>query len=78
MSKLQLWVNCKSCGREFDTRVQMDRKSFERGTLAANYHLCPHCGERRTYAKADYRTKDALPARAVSPPPASPRNTPSA
>jgi predicted RNA-binding Zn-ribbon protein involved in translation (DUF1610 family) len=68
MSKLQLWVNCKACGREFDTRVQMDRKSFERGTLAANYHLCPNCGERRTYAKADYRIKDAQPARPASPP----------
>src|SRR2546425_6783540 len=45
--------------RSICTRVQMDRKSFERGTLAANYHLCPHCGERRTYAKADYRTKEA-------------------
>jgi len=55
----------------------MDRKSFDRGTLAANYHLCPHCGERRTYAKADYRTKDALPARAVSPPPTGPQSTPS-
>ncbi len=76
MSKLQLWVDCKSCGREFDTRVQMDRKSFERGTLAANYHLCPHCGQRRTYAKADYRIKDTLPARAVSPPPTDPQSTP--
>ena len=76
MSKLQLWVNCKACGHEFDTRVQMDRKSFERGTLAANYHLCPHCVERRTYAKADYRLKDALPARPASPPATDPHRTP--
>ncbi len=76
MSKLQLWVNCKSCSREFDTRVRMDSKSFERGTLAANYHLCPNCGQRRTYAKADYRTKDTLPARGVSPSPTDPQSTP--
>ncbi len=63
MGKLQLWIVCKSCGREFDTSVRMDRKSFERGTLATNYHLCPHCGQRRTYAKAEYVIKDPLPSR---------------
>jgi DNA-directed RNA polymerase subunit RPC12/RpoP len=77
MSKIQLWVTCKSCGREFDTHVRIDRKSFERGTLAANYHLCPHCGQRRTYAKADYRPKDALPTRSAPSPPAGQRGTPS-
>ncbi len=76
MSKLQLWVTCKSCGREFDTRVRMDSKSFERGTLAANYHLCPYCDQRRTYAKADYRTKDTLSARTASPPPTDHQSTP--
>ena len=58
MGKLALHVICKSCGREFDTRLRLDRRSFERGTLAANYHKCPHCGEKLTYRKADYVVKD--------------------
>jgi len=36
----------------------MDRRSFDRGTLAANYHLCPHCGTRETYRKADYQIRE--------------------
>lgn len=54
MGKLQLWLVCTSCGRKFDTRLRLDRKSFERGTMAANYHTCPHCGQRGTYRKAEY------------------------
>lgn len=57
MAKLDLWVTCKHCGRPFDTGRRMDRRSFERGTLAANYHTCPHCGMRETYRKADYETR---------------------
>lgn len=52
--KLSLYVICKECGEEFDTRLRMDRRSFQRGTLAANYHTCPHCGARKVYAKSDY------------------------
>ena len=58
MAKLHLWLVCRSCGREFDTRLRLDRKSFERGTMAANYHACPHCGERLTYKKAEYLTRE--------------------
>ena len=58
MAKLTLWLVCRSCGREFDTRLRLDRKSFERGTLAANYHTCPYCGERLTYKKAEYLTRE--------------------
>ena len=58
MAKLALWLVCRSCGREFDTRLRLDRKSFERGTMAANYHACPHCGERLTYKKAEYLTRE--------------------
>lgn len=58
MGKLRLWVTCKHCGREFDTHRVMDRKSFEKGTLAANYHACPYCGQRLTYKKADYLVKE--------------------
>lgn len=61
MGKLHLWVACRSCGREFDTRLRFDRRSFERGTLAANYHTCPHCGHRMTYRKADYLVKEEVP-----------------
>ncbi|HXF82677.1 MAG TPA: hypothetical protein VNN19_07995 [bacterium] len=58
MPKLALWVICRACGTAFDTRLRLDRRSFERGTLAANYHTCPHCGARLTYRKADYLTRD--------------------
>ena len=68
MGKLRLWVMCKSCGREFDTRMRLDRQSFERGTLAANYHLCPHCGQRLTYRKADYLIQEEQPKSTITPP----------
>lgn len=58
MPKLALWVICRACGREYDTRLRLDRKSFERGTMAANYHTCPHCGERLTYRKAEYKVRE--------------------
>lgn len=58
MGKLRLWVICKHCGREYETGRVMDRKSFEKGTLATNYHVCPHCGQKLIYRKADYRVKD--------------------
>ena len=58
MGKLALHVACKSCGREFDTRLRLDRRSFERGTLAANYHTCPYCGERMTYRKSEYLVRE--------------------
>jgi DNA-directed RNA polymerase subunit RPC12/RpoP len=58
MGKLALWVVCGNCGREFDTGLRLDRRSFARGTLAANYHRCPFCGQRLTYRKADYRPRD--------------------
>ncbi len=58
MSKVALHVVCKSCGREFDTRLRLDRRSFERGTLAANYHTCPHCGEKLTYRKSEYVVRE--------------------
>lgn len=67
MGKLSLWVACKACGREFDTRMRLDRKSFERGTLAANYHLCPYCGQRLTYKKVDYLTREQPPGRTLAP-----------
>ncbi|MDQ7851228.1 MAG: hypothetical protein QN152_13195 [Armatimonadota bacterium] len=54
-------MTCKRCGREFDTGRRMDRRSFQRGTLAANYHTCPHCGARETYRKADYLTREERP-----------------
>ena len=54
MAKVALWVECKRCGQPFDTMVRLDERAFARGTLAANYHACPHCGVRDTYRKADY------------------------
>jgi len=58
MAALALWVRCRACGNAFDSGLRMDRASFDRGTLAANYHLCPHCGSRETYRKADYHIKE--------------------
>lgn len=57
--KVALWLVCRACGGEFDTRLRLDRTSFERGTMAANYHTCPHCGQRLTYRKAEYRLREA-------------------
>lgn len=61
MAGFALWVTCTACRRAFDSGLRMDRASFARGTLAANYHTCPHCGVRATYRKADY-TLQAAPA----------------
>lgn len=63
MGKLHLWTACKRCAREFDTGRVMDRPSFDRGTLAANYHRCPHCGTLETYRKAEYVLKEEEPRR---------------
>jgi rubredoxin len=59
MAGLALWIRCRTCGRVFDSGLRMDRVSFERGTLAANYHTCPHCGTRATYKKEDYELRAA-------------------
>ncbi len=67
MAALALWVRCRTCGNAFDSGLRMDRASFERGTLAANYHLCPHCGARETYRKEDYDLREASPGRGTSP-----------
>lgn len=59
MAKFALWVTCRACGFVFDSGLRMDRASFARGTLAANYHTCPNCGVRETYRKPDYELRDA-------------------
>lgn len=61
MAALALWVTCKTCACVFDSGLRMDRVSFDRGTLAANYHACPNCGTRAGYRKADYELRDAPP-----------------
>jgi DNA-directed RNA polymerase subunit RPC12/RpoP len=63
MARFALCVTCRRCGRPFDTGLRMDERSFRRGTLAANYHTCPHCGAREAYAKADYALREAPPGR---------------
>ncbi|MDQ7829550.1 MAG: hypothetical protein QN122_02820 [Armatimonadota bacterium] len=62
MGKLRLSVVCKACGRTYFTGRRMDRRSFEQGTLAANYHTCPHCGVRATYRKSEYLVEEEGPA----------------
>lgn len=56
MARLALKVECAACGEEFDTGIRMDERNFARATFAANYHVCPACGRRGTYGKADYKT----------------------
>jgi rubredoxin len=63
MAGLALWVKCRNCGVVFDSGLRMDRASFDRGTLAANYHACPRCGTRETYKKEDYELRVAPPGR---------------
>ncbi len=58
MARLALQVACRVCGEAFDTGLRTDMGSFSRGTFAANYHTCPHCGTTETYRKADYRLVD--------------------
>jgi rubredoxin len=53
--RLVLMVRCAGCGHEFDTGIRMDARNFARATFAANYHVCPACGRRGTFGKADYR-----------------------
>ncbi|MCS7174010.1 MAG: hypothetical protein N0A24_11715 [Armatimonadetes bacterium] len=45
--------------RRYDTHVRTDPESFRKGTFAANYHTCPHCGATEIYRKADYVLLDA-------------------
>lgn len=63
MAALALWVVCRRCRVPFDTGLRTDERSFQRGTLAANYHACPRCGARETYRKADYELRAAPPGR---------------
>lgn len=62
MSRLALTVRCPACGHEFDTGIRMDARNFARATFAANYHVCPVCGRRGTFGKADYKTVASTPA----------------
>jgi rubredoxin len=54
MARLILVIRCGACGHAFDTGIRMDRRNFARATFAANYHVCPRCGQRGTYHKEDY------------------------
>jgi rubredoxin len=58
VARLALTVRCAACGHEFDTGIRMDDRNFARATFAANYHVCPACGRRGTYGKADYKAVD--------------------
>jgi len=40
----------------------MDARNFARATFAANYHVCPMCGRRGTYGKADYKPVESTAA----------------
>ncbi len=59
MARIALHVVCKACGQQYDTGIRTDTTSFRKGTFAANYHTCPHCGTTETYRKADYVLVDA-------------------
>jgi len=49
----------------FDTKIRTDSASFRKGSFAANYHTCPHCGTTGTYRKADYLLYDARTMRPI-------------
>lgn len=65
--KVALHVACRVCGQVFDTGLRTDTASFARGTFAANYHTCPHCGATETYRKADYQLVDVRSGQRVLP-----------
>ncbi len=68
MARVALYVQCSACGTVFDTGLRTDTASFQRGTFAANYHTCPHCGAQETYRKGDYRLVDARTGRPLPQP----------
>jgi len=59
VARVALHVVCRVCGQVFDTKIRTDTESFRKGSFAANYHTCPHCGATETYRKADYVLYDA-------------------
>jgi len=51
-----LYLKCKTCGLEFASGMNFDKKSFETSILKANYHTCPK-GHSNKYDKKDYYFK---------------------
>jgi hypothetical protein len=49
-----MMLRCKNCGTEFPSGIQMDKRSFESATLAANAEKCPACEQVRGYDKEEY------------------------
>jgi endogenous inhibitor of DNA gyrase (YacG/DUF329 family) len=52
MARLQ--VHCKNCQKTFDSPIQVSEAAFATTQLSNNSYQCPHCGESRTYDKADH------------------------
>jgi hypothetical protein len=52
-----LYLKCKTCGIEFASGMNFDKKSFETSILKGNYHTCPK-GHSNKYDKKDYYFKE--------------------
>jgi uncharacterized Zn-finger protein len=49
-----LCLVCPSCGRRFDSAMQMEPRVFEQIRLDRPMECCPHCGDVHRYSKRDY------------------------
>lgn len=57
----KLFVQCKSCGREFETTLQVPEEEFSREGTFNSMEICPHCRKAGFYVKDSFFFKD-LPA----------------
>jgi hypothetical protein len=54
---LTLYLKCKTCGIEFVSSLNIDKKSFETVILKNNYHICPR-KHKNQYNKENYYFKE--------------------
>ena len=52
-----LYLKCTTCGIEFASGFNFDKKSFETTVLRNNSHTCPR-GHTHAYNKEDYYFKE--------------------
>ena len=50
----QLYLTCKSCGKEFAAVPNIDRATFEASNIEGMAQSCPECGALNAPEKSDY------------------------
>ncbi len=51
---MTMMVECKQCGFQHPSALQMDEDSFEASTISSNSEKCTKCGYSSDYNKEDY------------------------